>query len=987
MHRPGSSISSPLASLILAGILSSPLGLSPQLQASCVVTCSVKSAPLTGTTEEAVEFEVETESHDCTGQRQFLWAFGDGQFSEGTNKPRHLYTRAGSFDWSVRVTEGTETCTRIGRIVITSPCPPPGRPEIDPDSATVVIGQKYTINWSKAEALQNGGTYTLEISKTNAFVPLEQTVTLSGTSYLYTIPQVLSESKLYVRVRAVQPCGTAGQNSGPLVLSVQAPPSTTTARFAFTRPGPSWVVERGAAPPEAEMKVRNLGQETAQITFTATGGFFAVSPSSLTLRPGEDGELTLRATPASVAVPGFSSGTLEGLSGNSRIATPVTLQVTGGSGDVSGVGISASAKRLTFSAPKGANPPPQTVKLRVGPLPSGGTVYLSPSIGPGGTWLVLDPAAFANPVPPSGEVTLNLSVDRSKRTREDGLPPLRTFLKVSIAGGRISSSDAAVVEVLDIETPNPAGSAGGGRPAGTDSLILPVVVRSPGLRGALYMTDGWIRNIGAADVTIDLYWTPLEADGRKDDRVLKTAGLLIPAGQTLQLSDMVQSAFGLSEGTGLVEIRSSSLDSLIIRSSVQSTLGEDNTLRFSGAMEPVTGGEGVGAGDGRLRLSWVQSSETKRYNVQVSETAGAAAQGLVEVFDQSGKKVGQSIPFTVAPLSVTALTGIVDRAEPGRVLDNGFAEVRVTQGEGKVVARGQLLDNVTNSFASFSARLVAPISSTGGKNPKSPAAAESLLVLPAAVKSPGQDTLFSTKLTIENTSELTSGKVTLTYHYVDTTTGEARVANSAEEEIAPRAIKTYTDVIGEAFGMTAETPTYGWISIRTLPGTESAVPQMAAEALISALVDPADPSKGEKQTRVAALESGAPEWTDKSNTDGERQLPGLEETVERRTNFHVVEVAGKTCRVQVRAVDKNGDVVGTPREYDIAPNQYFQMTKIFSSPAPGLDLGDRAWDGLTILMKVLEGDGRVLAFATLNDNLSKQPEVLVLSPPKRRGAR
>jgi hypothetical protein len=419
-----------------------------------------------------------------------------------------------------------------------------------------------------------------------------------------------------------------------------------------------------------------------------------------------------------------------------------------------------------------------------------------------------------------------------------------------------------------------------------------------------------------------------------------------------------------------------------VRSSVQSTLGDDSSLRFSGGLDPVTGGEGIGAGEGRYRLSWVRASASKRYNVQISETSGASASGLIEVFDETGTRVGQPVPFTVPPLSVATFPGIVDWAEPGRILRNGYAEVHVTQGVGKVVARGQLLDNITNSFASFTGTLVAV------ENPakrRTTAATESFLVLPAAVKSPGQGTVFSTKLTIENTSELAAARVSLTYHYVDGLTGEVKVQETPVGEIAPRAIKTYDDVLGETFGMTPETPSYGWLSLKTETVGTGTLPPMAAEALITALVDPLDPAKGEKQTRVAALAASAPEWTDKTNPDGERQLPGLEETVENRTNFHVVEVSGKACRVQVRAVDRNGDQAGLPQEYDIAPYQYFQMNGIFTAPAPALDLGEGPWDGLTLLMKVLDGDGRILAFATLNNNVSKQPEVLVLTTPKRKG--
>ncbi len=952
----------------------------------CVLTCTVRSVQATANTGDPIEFEVESESTGCIEPAGYSWDFGDGT-AASSKTARHVYSEPGTYRWVVTVTQGSVTCKREGLIAVSRACPKPGKPEIQPDKDTVKGGQPYTVGWKPSEDLQSGGTYVVEVSRLAAFSQVEQTLTTPETAIVISIPDTSSEYRLYTRVRGVQPCGTESENSAPQELRVQ--PSVTPSpgtSFIFTRPGPAWVAEKDSSPPSGSVKVRNVGPKTDQISFIASGGFFEVEPNVLLLETGEEKEVNLRVRATAMGTPGFFAGSLEGLSGSSRIATPVTLQVVTAASGPDDVRVTASAGRVVFSAPRGQNPAPQVIVLSTGPLPPGTTVYLAPSVGPGGMWLPLDPSAFAAPVPPSGDVVLTLSVDRSLRTAEDGLPPLRTILRVGIVGARGSSS-FAVLEVVDIETPVPEPGAGGLRPEGTDSLILPVVIRGSGLHGSTFVSDAWIRNTGTASAPVEMYWTPLGADGRKDQRVLRTSGIVIPAGQTLQLSDIVQAAFGLSEGTGLVEIRSESLSSLLVRSSVQSTTGPDASLRFGGGVDPVLGGEGIGAEEGKLRLPWVQAMLQKRYNVQISETAGAEASGWVAVFDSSGKRAGQPVPFSVLPRSVVALPGIVDRAEPGRILENGYAEVRLLQGSGKVVATGQLIDNTTNSFASFSARVI-PASTPAKRHRTSIRAAEDDLFVPAVVKSPGQGTLFSTRLSIENTSELVSGKVTLTYHYIDGSTGKPAEIETSLGEIAPRAIKTYEDVIGEAFGFTHETPTYGWMRLRTVPSNgESEAPLMGAEALIVALVDPTDPSKGEKQTRVAGVTASSPDWTNKNNPDGERQLAGLEESPSRRTNFHAIEVSGKECRIQVRAIDKNANQVGQIREYTISPFQYFQLNQIFTATDPGLEVGDAPWENLALSVKVLGGDGQILTFASLNDNVSKQPEVLLLKAPKRRGPR
>ena len=50
----------------------------------------------------------------------YSWSFGDGGTSTEAS-PRHTYTAAGTYDWTVTVAAGTETCTQSGSVTVAVP--------------------------------------------------------------------------------------------------------------------------------------------------------------------------------------------------------------------------------------------------------------------------------------------------------------------------------------------------------------------------------------------------------------------------------------------------------------------------------------------------------------------------------------------------------------------------------------------------------------------------------------------------------------------------------------------------------------------------------------------------------------------------------------------------------------------------------------------------------------------------------------------------
>ena len=86
------------------------------LEPPCVLTCSA-TVPSWGQTGTAVDFAAASTTDHCQGSPAYAWTFGDGATSTVQN-PSHGYAAPGSYDWSLTVSAGGETCARQGTLVI-----------------------------------------------------------------------------------------------------------------------------------------------------------------------------------------------------------------------------------------------------------------------------------------------------------------------------------------------------------------------------------------------------------------------------------------------------------------------------------------------------------------------------------------------------------------------------------------------------------------------------------------------------------------------------------------------------------------------------------------------------------------------------------------------------------------------------------------------------------------------------------------------------
>lgn len=807
-------------------------------------------------------------------------------------------------------------------------------------------------------------------------VDIQIQATNGGASSLFAFPARVVDSAtntLFVRVasdafvgdvkleaQAGLPGCPFGSFGEAAVVKVVVPPAS----FVSLTPSVSWLtgVADGGAPPATAIQIQNVGGTRGTATFATSGGFFTVTPASLDLDPGAKATVTLVSTLTAAKTPGLTPGLLTVGGGSDTPTVPVSLLVVGGSalpGAKPNAKVVVSANRLTFSAPAGQNPAPQTLTLSVSGLASNETAVVQASAGADGQWLVL-PGTVSG-ITGSQQLDGQVKVDRSRRSAKDAVLARRTLLTLSVVGGAPDS--ATIVEVVDVEPPTVKLNAGGERKTLTgQSFLIPTAVKAPGQFGATFLTDGWLRNESAFNVPADLYFAPDGKDGVLDATVRK-ASVVVPANRTIRLSDVLDSVFA-TNGTGSIEVKSPYPGLLSVRTTVESVTKGDPTSRYGTEIPTVSRGAGIALGQGSLVVAGVFESPDNRTNLILAETSGAAATVRVTVYDVDGSSLG-SATFDVPAFGKTQLGRIVTQIAPNRTVAGGSATVSVVSGAGHVVAVATVIDNRSNSFSAIlGQRLRTPTGARAAAD-GSPA----VLVIPSAVKTTGAfNTSYTTSLALVNGTASTAN-LTMTYLYTDLDDGNRVKTVQKAIAIVPLGALPQSlagDVLTALFGVTNRS--YGWIKV------EGDVGKIVASAAISSQVDPGNPGLGLKTAQVQALLTESP---DLLTTDlAEHLFNGAEKSDQKRTNLVLEEVTGLGGDVDVKLSTSAGDVLAQ-RTYSLTAGQYLQINDIFGS----FDLGSGPYQNVQVTAQMKSGAGKVVAFVSVIDNESKNPQIFVLKAP------
>jgi hypothetical protein len=787
-------------------------------------------------------------------------------------------------------------------------------------------------------------------------------------------------------------------------VTVQAPPAV----FAVVGGAPQLTVDRNGTPPsDTEIVIRNIGSAAGSLSLSSDGALFTPSPASFSgVNPGQDVRVRVQFAGGMTSQSGLKKANLVGTwqeAGQPKsFSTPVTLTVLEGSNTESRG--SRLQYRLTneiyFRYSGSGNPPLQRVTImNTGTTP----VRLASRIGPGGGWLSVS-GDFSTALAPGSTRDFTLQVDRAKRTADDGRPPLVTGLVFVNVDG--NPEDSAYGQVIDDEPP--VAGSGANRSLLTSnqfSLIIGSAVSAVGNNDTKFLSDGWIRNQGATEVSADLYFTPNNADGLTGSNVLKSSVRLGPYA-TYRLADLVNSLFQVDGLSGQVEIRSSQLGQLTVRSTADAITNKDNIIARYGAEIPImVSGQGVkragvtpavrnskgvlATGDAFAVLTGLRDQDAGfRSNLIFAETLGKPATVMAKLYDKDGKLVGQKSVSVKAYSKAQVNYDDTELFPTGQRFDGGSVEVSPDSGNGAVAVFATVIDNASGSFASRAGEIFRTSEVGTVASKASWKATGEPAFLPAAVRSlAANSSFYSSRLVLANLSRQ-AVPVTLTY-IADKKFGAApivkQVVLQARAE-GPRAL-VYQDTLAELFLLTQDSA--GMIKFE---GNLSPV-SIASET--STPIDLLDTSKGRSVSAVNPA-PGKPEeqeygvWTQSASevigtpASGALQSvithPAIEEGFAFRTNLILAELAGETAEVRVRIskTASSGAPLGE-KTYSLDRNERLQINRVIRDIVQ-VDSAGTEFKDIEIQIQAVNGKGRILALVTKIDNnpASKRADIFTL---------
>jgi len=461
----------------------------------------------------------------------------------------------------------------------------------------------------------------------------------------------------------------------------------------------------------------------------------------------------------------------------------------------------------------------------------------------------------------------------------------------------------------------PAASSGGFQ------RTIPLVAH---VRGAqfLFQSDVRLFNPDAAHILdLDLYFVP---QGQSGSAAVHVAHELLPR-ESFALDDLVANDFRLTSGIGSLVIVSPDGHPFLASSRAYDTNAAGGTFGiFAGSITP---GGAVGPADGTVSANGFPTDAGLHTNVGATEITGVDANVRFEGFDASGASVGsftQAIPahsnvqfdpradathaFTAAPtrVSFTVLSG------------------------GKILPYGVSVDELSGDSLLSIASLA-------------PESSDDVIVTGAGHLHGAFGTIFTSDLAITNAS---SGPRTVDLTLLASGIG-APPTPPAPLTLGAGQTVVLHDVLQNTFGFMTdvlagirihpESPASIVASVRTT------TPNQAGGGRYGFFVDGVYPA--------AALSAG-----------GKATSIHLENDSRFRTNFGFTEIAGAPVTVRVTFFDENGTPLGT-RAYPVPAGGFVQTS---SADLLGAAVVGNGYMEFTID----SGTGAVLPFATVVDDIT-----------------
>jgi uncharacterized repeat protein (TIGR01451 family) len=536
-------------------------------------------------------------------------------------------------------------------------------------------------------------------------------------------------------------------------------------------------------------------------------------------------------------------------------------------------------------------------------------------------------------VTPSSGTTTGNTLTLTVTANTAALPPGTSTAAVSVQFGspsRFGATSTSTSTTVNVNLTQPV-SPGTKNTPPPDALIIPAVAHAGGINSN-FQSDVRITNTAPQTQKYQLTFTP-------DDGAPKSTTIAIDPGKTLALDDLLATWFGNgTSAIGTLEIRKMSASTTTSTTSPTSTPSVTTfaSSRTYNVTANGTFGQYIPAipfaqfidKSGLISLQQVASSAAFRTNLGLVEASGDPATVLVSVFGNDGSKLteftqtlagGQHLQMN----GILSTKGITDLAD-GRI------EVKLTSSGGKVTAYASVLDNKTN---------------------------DPLLVTPVSVSTTG-----AAKYVLPGIADLNNG--------VANWRSDVRIFNPGPADV--KATATFYplgggDPISKQITISAHQVDQIDAALETLFGLTNAGGALHITTENNApLVATA---RTYNQTANGTFGQFIPAVTanDAVGKGGRAlQILQVEESDRFRSNIGVTEVTGKPAKVEITAIppDSKFAVTGT---FDFAPNEYRQYSSLLKS------LGLETAYNTRVTVRVIDGDGKVSAYASVVDMQTQDP--------------
>jgi len=470
------------------------------------------------------------------------------------------------------------------------------------------------------------------------------------------------------------------------------------------------------------------------------------------------------------------------------------------------------------------------------------------------------------------------------------------------------------------------------RPVEEAGYVIPVAAHAAGAHGTFWVSDLRILNRSLTDdAELRVALVPRGVDGLE---VFDLLSIAVSANALLSLPDVVGQRFGKDDLIGNLVVETTSRE-LLLSSRTYNSGDADGV--FGQYIGMASHGDSICTGDPVVAIIQLANTDAYRSNVGLSETSGRSVTVALSLFEgASGEPLGDRREFTVLPFSNLQMN--VFESLRARDADNAFVLLEAVRGEGRVVAYGSVVDDLTGDAIYVPATRPRESSS---------------FVVPVAAKASGlDDTNWVTDLRLFNPGQkMVSGRLEFRPRLPSGDDGPLTI----EVGVGAGRVLDVDDVLGRLFGIENSV---GSLRFEVAGG--------AAPMVVT--------SRTYNQVSYGTYGQFVNGVVDGFGTDQPATVIHLDSNDEYRTNLGITEVGGGSVGVRYVLKDSLGTTLGSGR-VDLGP---FEMQQIDDVARV---VGVHPVENYRVDLYLDDGAGAFTAYASVVNNAPRADAILVPAAP------